>query len=61
MTKNNEHITVTEANKMLNKLISASEKEASVFISILSKQYIEKYRISKEKFITMLSESLDKL
>jgi hypothetical protein len=61
MTKNNKHITVTEATEMINKLIGASQKEAVVFINILSEKYIEKYNISKDKFIKMLSESLDKL
>jgi len=61
MTKNNKHITVTEANDMINKLINSSEKETRVFISLLSEKYIEKYGISKEKFIKMLSEDLDKL
>ncbi|MBR3002166.1 MAG: hypothetical protein IKF38_01145 [Clostridia bacterium] len=60
MAKNN-HITVVEANEMINKLISSSSKEASVFISLLSEKYIEKYKIPKEKFIKMLSENLDKL
>lgn len=61
MTKNKNHITVTEANDMINKLINSSEKEVRVFISLLSEKYIEKYSISKEKFIKMLSENLDKL
>ena len=58
---NNNHITVTEANEMINKLISSSSKEASVFISLLSEKYIEKYHIPKDKFIKMLSENIDKL
>ena len=61
MAKNNNHITITAANEMINKLIGSSKKEAEVFISLLSEKYIQEYGIPKDKFIQALSNNLDKL
>jgi len=50
-----------KALKLIDNILSENSIEAGIFISFLSKKYIEKYQIPNEKFLTSLKNSLEKL
>ena len=55
-------INPDEAEKVIEKLVSqGNPKEVGIFISLLSHKYIKEIGISKEQFMTSLSNSIDKL
>lgn len=55
-------INPDEANKVIDKLITkGNPKDVGIFISLLSHRYMQEMGISKEQFMTSLSNSIDKL
>lgn len=55
-------INADEAYKVIAKLVKqGNPKEIGIFISLLSHRYIQEMGISKEQFMTSLSNSIDKL
>lgn len=55
-------INPDEAYKVIDTLVEkGNPKEVGIFISLLSHRYINKMGITKEQFITSLSNSIDKL
>lgn len=51
-----------EAHKVIEKLVKqGNQKEIGIFISLLSHRYIQEIGITKEQFITSLSNSIDEL
>lgn len=55
-------INPDEAYKVIEKLVKQGDtKEVGTFISLLSHRYIQEMGISKEQFMTSLSNSIDKL
>lgn len=55
-------INPDEAYKVIEKLVKqGNPKEVGIFISLLSHKYIQEMGISKEQFMTSLSNSIDKL
>lgn len=62
MIEGNFVIHPEEAKKTIDKLIANGDpKEIGIFISLLSHRYIQDSGITKEQFITSLSNSIDKL
>ena len=62
MIEGNFVIHPEEAKKTIEKLIKNGDpKEVGVFISLLSHRYIQDRGITKEQFMTSLSNSLDEL
>ena len=60
--KYNLTINPDEANKVIETLTTQYDsKELGIFISLLSYEYIQKVGITKEQFMTSLSNSIDKL
>ena len=61
MIEGNFVIHPEEAKKTIDKLIANGDpKEIGIFISLLSHRYIQDSGITKEQFITSLSNSIDK-
>lgn len=55
-------INPDEAYKVIEKLVKqGNPKEVGIFISLLSHRYMQEMGISKEQFMTSLSNSIDKL
>lgn len=55
-------INPDEAYKVIEKLMKeVNPKELGIFISLLSNRYIQEMGITKEQFMTSLSNSIDKL
>lgn len=55
-------INPDEAKELIEKLVSqGNPQEVGIFISLLSYRYIQEMKISKEQFMTSLSNSIDKL
>lgn len=55
-------ISQEEATKVIDTLVNKGDpKEVGIFISLLSHRYIKEMGITKEQFITSLSNSIDKL
>jgi len=55
-------INPTEAQKVIEKLVrEGNAKEVGIFISLLSHRYMQEVGITKEQFITSLSNSLEEL
>lgn len=55
-------INPDEAYKVIEKLVNEGKpKEVGIFISLLSHRYMQEMGISKEQFMTSLSNSIDKL
>ena len=55
-------INPEEAHKVIEKLVKqGNPKEIGIFISLLSHRYIKEMKITKEQFITSLSNSIDEL
>ena len=55
-------INPDEAEKVIDKLVKqGNQKEVGIFISLLSHKYMKEIGISKEQFMTSLSNSIDKL
>lgn len=50
-----------KALQLIDDILSENSIEAGIFISFLSKKYIEKYQIDNERFLTSLKNSLEKL
>ena len=50
-----------KALKLIDNILSENSIEAGIFISFLSKEYIKKYKITNEQFLTSLKNSLEKL
>lgn len=50
---------VSEANKLINKIMDESPVEAEIFISMLARAYIDEVGITKEKFFKSLKNSID--
>ena len=50
-----------QAEKLIEKLLKYDSRELGIFISMLSKAYIDGHQITKEQFIASLSNSIDKL
>ena len=51
-----------EVDKVIEQLLdSYSPQETGIFISLLSHRYMEMCNITKEQFMTSLSNSIDKL
>ena len=60
--ENNCIINPDEAYKVIEKLVNeGNPKEVGIFISLLSHRYIQEMGISKEQFMTSLSNSIDEL
>lgn len=60
--ENNRSINASEAHKAIEKIVSeGNPKEVGSFISLLSHRYMQEVGISKEQFITSLSNSIDEL
>ena len=60
--ENNRSINASEAHKAIEKIVSeGNPKEVGIFISLLSHRYMQEVGISKEQFITSLSNSIDEL
>lgn len=55
-------INPDEAEKVIEKLVKqGNATEVGIFISLLSHRYIQEIGISKEEFMTSLSNSIDKI
>lgn len=55
-------INPDEAEKVIEKLVKqGNSTEVGIFISLLSHRYIKEIGITKEQFMTSLSNSIDKL
>lgn len=55
-------INPDEAKKVIEKLVREGNKtEVGIFISLLSHRYIQEMAITKEQFLSSLSNSIDKL
>lgn len=55
-------INPDEANKVIEKIVKqGNPKEVGIFISLLSHRYMQTMGITKEQFMTSLSNSIDKL
>lgn len=54
-------MTTQDANELIEELLKLDSKELGIFISLLSNEYIKNHKITKEEFITSLSNSIDKL
>lgn len=55
-------INPDEAEKIIEKLIKmGNPTEIGIFISLLSQRYIKEMSITKEQFLSSLSNSIDKL
>lgn len=55
-------INPDEAEKVIEKLVKQGHPtEVGIFISLLSHRYMQEMGISKEQFMTSLSNSIDKL
>lgn len=53
-------INPEEAHKVIDKLVTkGNPKEVGIFISLLSHKYMQVMGITKEQFITSLSNSID--
>lgn len=60
--KRKNTINPDEANKVIENLVTqVDSKELGVFISLLSHRYMQETGITKEQFITSLSNSIDLL
>ena len=60
--EDNFNIKPDEAYKVIDTLVEkGNPKEVGIFISLLSHRYIQEMGITKEQFMTSLSNSLDKL
>ena len=56
-----KNISVEEADKLIDSLLTINSEELGVLISLLSFKYMKEYKISKESFIKSLSNCIDKL
>lgn len=55
-------INPEEADKVIEKLVKQTNpKELGIFISLLSHRYMQEVGITKEQFITSLSNSIDQI
>lgn len=55
-------INPDEADKVIEKIVKqVKPNEVGVFISLLSHRYIQEIGITKEQFMTSLSNSIDEL
>lgn len=52
---------IKKALQLIDNILNENSIEAGIFISLLSKKYIEKYQIDNEQFLTSLKNSLEKL
>ncbi|MBR3002425.1 MAG: hypothetical protein IKF38_02520 [Clostridia bacterium] len=60
--EDNYIINPNEAYKVIDTLVEKGKpKEVGIFISLLSYRYIQKMGITKEQFMTSLSNSIDGL
>lgn len=58
----NLNINPAEADKVIEKLVKQTNpKELGIFISLLSHRYMQEVGITKEQFITSLSNSIDQI
>lgn len=58
---NGKSITPEQAYKMIDLLMTLDSKELGIFISMVSQRYIKDHTMTKEQFMTSLSNSIDKL
>ena len=59
-----ENLTINseEADKVIEKLVKQTQPtELGIFISLLSHRYMQEVGITKEQFMTSLSNSIDKI
>ena len=59
-----ENLTINseEADKVIEKLVKQTQQtELGIFISLLSHRYMQEVGITKEQFMTSLSNSIDKI
>lgn len=56
-----KHISPEQADECIGCLLSKNSTETGIFISLLAHEYIKKNNLSKEQFMTSLSNSIDKL
>lgn len=62
LQKEKNTINPDEANKVIENLVTqVDSKELGIFISLLSHRYMQETGITKEQFMTSLSNSIDKL
>ena len=57
-----KNLNPDEAYKVIEKLVKEGDpKEVGIFISLLSHRYMKEMGITKEQFMTSLSNSIDEL
>lgn len=62
MNGRNLTINPEEADKVIEKLVKQTQPtELGIFISLLSHRYMQEVGITKEQFMTSLSNSIDKI
>lgn len=58
---NGKSVTPEQAYQMIDLLMTLDSKELGIFMSMLSHRYIKEHNITKEQFMTSLSNSIDNL